>query len=75
MPKANTKQDKSPIPKKMKAMERLFAAGVRTGEQLQKMTVLDMAQIEGVTNDEARMMLAIQEHDRTGTLFDYFCEE
>ena len=75
MPKINTKTEKSLLQKKMKALDRLFSAGFRTGAQLQNMTVLEMAQIEGVTNDEARMMLSIQEHDRNGTLFGYLCEE
>lgn len=75
MPKATTKPEKSPIPKKMKALEKLWSAGIRTQEKLHDVSVLDMAQIEGVTNDEALMMLEVQKRSRDGTLFDYLCED
>ena len=75
MPKTATKPEKSPIPKKMRAMERLWLAGVRSRETLQGLSVLDMAQIEGVSNDDVLIMLEIQKRSRDASLVDYLCEE
>lgn len=75
MPKGTAKTEKSPIPRKMKAIERLFAAGIRTAEQLQKLSVQDMALLPNVSNDEVLIMLEFQKRSRHGTLYDYLCEE
>ena len=75
MPKGAAKTEKSPIPRKMKAMERLFAAGIRTAQQLQKLSVQDMAPLPSASNDEVLIMLEIQKRIRNGTLYDYLCEE
>ena len=56
-------------------MEKLRSADIRTGEKLLSLTVLDIAQLPGVTNDDVLTMLEIQKRTRDGTLFDFFCED
>lgn len=75
MPKGVTKTEKSPIPKKMKAIEKLYLAGVRTQEQLLSMTVKEMAEIPDATNDDVRVILDIQKYTGIGMLFRYLCED
>ena len=75
MPKTVSKADKSPKNKKMKAIEKLFLAGVRTQEQLSAMTVQEMAEISEVTNDDVRIMLDIQKYTGVGLQYCYLCEE
>ena len=75
MPKTNGKTERSPIQKKTKIMEKLRSADIRTGEKLLSLTVLDIAQLPGVTNDDVLTMLEIQKRTRDGTLFDFFCED
>ena len=75
MPKAAAKTEKSAIPKKMKAIEKLYFAGIRTQEQLMATTVKEMAEIHDTTNDDVRIMLDIQKYSGIGMLYSYLCED
>jgi hypothetical protein len=75
MPKAAAKTEKSAIPKKMKAIEKLYSAGIRTQEQLMGTTVKEMAEIPDATNDDVRIMLDIQKYSGIGMLYRYLCED
>ena len=75
MPKAVTKTEKNPIPKKMKAIEKMYLAGIRTQDQLLTLTVKEMAEIPNATNDDVRIMLDIQKYTGIGMLYRYLCED
>lgn len=67
---------KSAVQKKLKALERLCAAGVDTGDKLQQMTAKDIVELfPDAMNDDVRMMLDIQFYDKAGTLFSYLCTQ
>ena len=59
----------------MKAIEKLYSAGIRTQEQLMATTVKEMAEIPDATNDDVRIMLDIQKYSGIGMLYRYLCED
>lgn len=72
----NELKAKPVVQKKLKALERLCAAGVDTSEKLQKMTAKDVVELfPEAVNDDVRMMLDIQFYDKAGTLFSYLCTQ
>ena len=74
-PTAKTDQKTKPsLQKKLKAIEKLFAAGIDTSEKLQQMSALEMSQLPGAANDDVRIMLDIQLYEKSGALFSYLCE-
>ena len=74
-PTTKTEQKAKPsLQKKLKAIEKLYAAGIDTSEKLQQMSALEMSQLPGAVNDDVRMMLDIQRFEKSGTLFSYLCE-
>ena len=80
MAKQTTKKNGSTINlvmlRKLKALKRLCASGVDTGEKLQQMTAKDVVELfPEAMNDDVRMMLDIQFYDKAGTLFSYLCTQ
>ena len=74
-PTTKTEQKaKTALQKRLKAIEKLYAAGIDTSEKLQQMSALEMSQLPGAVNDDVRMMLDIQRFEKNGTLFSYLCE-
>lgn len=74
-PTTKTEQKAKPaLQKKLKVIEKLYAASIDTSEKLQQMSALEMSQLPGAVNDDVRMMLDIQRFEKSGTLFSYLCE-
>lgn len=71
----NEPKAKSVVQKKLKTLEKLIATSIDSREKLQQMTALEMSQLPGAVNDDVRMMLDIQMHEKAGTLFSYLCEQ
>ena len=75
-PTTKAEQKAKPVlQKKLKAIEKLYAAGIDTSEKLQQMTALEMSKLPGASNDDVRMMLDIQMYEKSGALFAYLCEQ
>ena len=64
-PTTKTEQKAKPaLQKKLKAIEKLYAADIDTSEKLQQMTALEMSPLPGAVNDDVRMMLDIQQFEK-----------
>lgn len=59
------------LQRKVKVMTKLFASGCKTESELQSLSMEAILQIQGITMDDLRTIMALQKSVKNRSLFSY----